>query len=38
MMPLAASGIEVTIGAIVFIIYWVFKLASGATNSASLSQ
>jgi hypothetical protein len=34
MMPLAASGIEITIGAIVFAIYWIYKLASGAANSA----
>jgi hypothetical protein len=34
MMPLAASGIEITIGAIVFIIYWVYKLATGAANTA----
>ena len=28
MMPLAASGIELTIGLVVAAIYWIYKLAS----------
>src|SRR3954462_2338110 len=35
MMPLAATGLEVTLGAIVIAIYWVFKLAAGAAKSVA---